>query len=421
MKQIAEHLYARGKAGKLYCHIRIPTKLYAAYPRGKTHITSALGTSDVDEGKRLLATELACIYDEFARKESALAVKAAQRAQRSALRLTALTDAQVHAMAGNWVHQSLLTDDLVRSRGLDDDEFEALDTQLQQQRKELGRLLSQGKVEPILPAMRGFIHLLGADVELPPDQERQVGYKFLEAVVQALDIRLERQSGRVKPSAAVAPSTGVLELKKSLAKAKTWDEVLAEWVAYGDGRRKATVIAANTAWMELKRVANEAGAKYPGQVTKEIVNQFVQNMVKRGLKSKTINNRLLKVKGIYKVAVGRLLLEENPARDIIGRGKSSQERVQKSRIPFEQCDLNNIFGCGIYNGAHERSRGSSKEASYWIPLLMYYTGARTEEVAGLALEDLRYDERVETWYLNLVDRPEPDDINLFANEPESVT
>ncbi|MFN7395193.1 MAG: hypothetical protein ACK5RW_02725 [bacterium] len=85
----------------------------------------------------------------------------------------------------------MLTDDLVRSRGLDDDEFEALDTQLQQQRKELGRLLSQGKVEPILPAMRGFIHLLGADVELPPDQERQVGYKFLEAVVQTPGIRLE--------------------------------------------------------------------------------------------------------------------------------------------------------------------------------------------------------------------------------------
>lgn len=105
MKQIAEHLHARGRAGKLCCHIRIPSKLQAAYPRGKAHITNALGTSDVDEGKRLLATELACIYDEFARKESALAVKAAQRAARSAQRLTALTDAQVHAIAANRVHQ----------------------------------------------------------------------------------------------------------------------------------------------------------------------------------------------------------------------------------------------------------------------------------------------------------------------------
>ncbi len=54
MKQIAEHLYARGKAGKLYCRVRIPSKLKAAYPLKKTHITRALGTSGCKEGKQLL-------------------------------------------------------------------------------------------------------------------------------------------------------------------------------------------------------------------------------------------------------------------------------------------------------------------------------------------------------------------------------
>ncbi|MFN9708389.1 MAG: DUF6538 domain-containing protein [Burkholderiales bacterium] len=420
MKQIAEHLYARGKAGNLYCHLRIPSELKAAYPPKKTHITRALGTSDCKEGKQLLVTELASIYQEFNLKRRELAVKAAQRAQRSALRLTALTDAQVHAMAGNWVHQSLLTDDLVRSKGLDDDEFESLDVQLQQQRKELGRLLAQGKVEPILPAMRSFIHLLGTEVDLSPERERQAGYKFLESVVQALDVRLERQAGRVKPSADLAPSMRVPELQKSLASGKgpTWAEVFEKWAKHVHGRSKGTVIAAQTPWRELERVARAAGIKSPGLVTKHLVNQFVEDMIERGLATVTINERLTKVKAIYKVAVGRMLLEVNPAQDVIGRGKSAREKRRKKRLPFDQNDLNTIFGCSIYNGAHERSRGSSGEASYWIPVLMYYTGARTEELAGLALDDIVYDELLGCWYLNIIDRPEPDDEGLFDDEDD---
>lgn len=417
MKQVAEHLFARGKSGKLYCRVRIPTKLKAAYPR-KREITRALGTSDRQEGKKLLITELAAIQHEFSLKERQLACKAASRAERSARRLTALSDLQVQALAGNWVHEALLTDDEQRSRGLDDEDFDNLDAQLKKQRCELGRLLSQGKVEPILPAMHTFVHLLGAEVALEPEQERKVAYKFLEAVVQALDVRLERQAGNVKPSASMAPSMDMRDLKKSLTskQGKTWDDVFAKWVAHVENRCKPTVIAAQTAWRELQRVARVAGVEYPGNVTKEIVNQFVEGMVERGLATATLNERLSKVKAIYKVAVGRMLLDDNPAQNVIGRGKSASERRRKKRLPFEQSDLNTIFSCSIYNGAQERSRGSAKEASYWVPLLMYYTGARTEEVAGLALEDLGHDERLNCWYVNIIDRPEPDDAELFGDE-----
>lgn len=421
MKRIADYLYARGKTGMLYCRVRIPSKLKRAYPR-QPDIVRALRTSDLREGKVLLVTELASIHREFALKERELAVKVAQRAERSTLRLTALADAQLQAIAGNWLHQSLLTDDLVRSRGLDDDEFESLDAQLQLQRKELGRLLSQGKVEPILPAMRNFIHLLGAEVDLDPEQERQAGYKFLEAVVQALDVRLERQAGRVKPSTAVAPSITVPELKESLFRGKgsTWAEVFSKWVKHVDDRPKPTVIAAQTPWRELERVARAAGIKSPSQVTRQLVNQFVEDMAERGLATVTINERLAKVKAIYKVAVGRMLLEVNPAQDVIGRGKSAREKRRKKRLPFDQTDLNTIFSCAIYNGEQKRSQGTSKEASYWIPLLMFYTGARTEEVAGLAIEDIIYDEGLDCWSLNLVDRPEPDDADLWSDEDEVV-
>ena len=114
MKQIADHLYSRGKAGNLYCRVRIPQKLLKAYPR-KKEVVRSLRTSDVREGKRLLVTELASIFQEFSIKEKKLAIQAAQRAERSAQRLTTLTDEQVNSIASNWVHQALLGDDYVRS------------------------------------------------------------------------------------------------------------------------------------------------------------------------------------------------------------------------------------------------------------------------------------------------------------------
>ncbi|MEO8121184.1 MAG: tyrosine-type recombinase/integrase, partial [Rhodoferax sp.] len=56
--------------------------------------------------------------------------------------------------------------------------------------------------------------------------------------------------------------------------------------------------------------------------------------------------------------------------------------------------------------------------TYWIPLLMYYSGARTEEVAGLALADIVLDTE-RGWYFNLIDRPSPEDQGLFDDEDSS--
>jgi hypothetical protein len=65
----------------------------------------------------------------------------------------------------------------------------------------------------------------------------------------------------------------------------------------------------------------------------------------------------------------------------------------------------------VFN-ARYRSPGQSGEASYWIPALMYYTGGRPEEFAGLAFDDLRKDP-ARGWYLDIVDRPCAEDRDLF--------
>ncbi len=88
------------------------------------------------------------------------------------------------------------------------------------------------------------------------------------------------------------------------------------------------------------------------------------------------------------------------------------------RMPFDVADLKNIFSSCVFNERQLRSSGQAGAGTYWIPILMYFTGARTEEIAGLSLADVVQDP-VFGWYFNIVDRPSPDD-DLFDDEKERV-
>ena len=65
VKSILEGLYVRGKGGMKYCRRRIPAAVRAVCPKQQTHIVFSLGTSDLQEAKRRLKSEILCINAEF--------------------------------------------------------------------------------------------------------------------------------------------------------------------------------------------------------------------------------------------------------------------------------------------------------------------------------------------------------------------
>lgn len=73
MKAVFEHIYERGKRAMKYLRRRIPAELLSAYPKGHTHITRSLGTSDLPEAKRIARVEEARIEEEFERARTKLA------------------------------------------------------------------------------------------------------------------------------------------------------------------------------------------------------------------------------------------------------------------------------------------------------------------------------------------------------------
>jgi integrase len=411
MKQIAPNLYVRGKNGSIYLRRRIPHALLSAYPSQKTHQTVCLHTSGLRAAKKLQHAEEVRIEAEFSQRLAELQKKQADRAIK---RLDTLSDDVLKSLADHWVRQVLETDE--HYRALDsEDEFDEKGSSMSEQRAELGRLLAMRRPDKILPAMHSFIHLCRLDVTLSPEESQRAGVVFLTAVCSALDFRMQRQRGDVVQTDCVAPASPspreVLAAQAALATKKTsWDEAFAIWRDFVPGRPKSTALATGTAYWELKEVAEANDIKYPADVTPDVMRKWVDKMAER-LGVVTLNERLAKVKSLFKVLIGKGVASTNPAANTLGLKENSYEKRQSKRQPFDHADLNNIFSSCIFNEQQLRSQGTSEEATYWIPVMMYYTGARTEEVAGLALADVVQDPEF-GWYFNLIDRPTPD-MGLF--------
>lgn len=416
MRAVTENVYARGRHGNLYVRRRIPAALRGAYPPHQEHIIRSLGTNDRRAAKALARAENVRIDIEFQQKRAQLDLS---RASLNAKRITKLDDEQLQAVARFWQRQVLLSDDHRRQAGLDDAEFDELGEQLAQQRAELGRLLAQGKSLSIFPALHGFLYLCGLDFAPDEAEAKRASFAFLRAVVETLDHQLARQGGDVVDTHRVVPAAvhplHVIAPERAPASGNlpSWTKVFETWRDYVDNRPKPTTIASQTAWRDLQRFAATRGVKRPGDVTPELMTAFVEDMRER-LGVATLNERLTKIRGIYKVAVGKHVLSANPAASTLGVKESGAKKRAKRRLAFDTADLQTIFGSEVYT-QHKRSMGQSGEASYWIPLLMYYTGARPEELAGLALSDLGHD-ATHGWYLNIVDRPCDDDLDLFEDE-----
>jgi integrase len=411
MKTISENLYQRGKHGTFYCRLRVPAALSGAYPLKKTHISRSLGTTDLRQAKKLFKVEVIRIDAEFVTQAAALKKNQALKTRK---RISSLSEAKLKELADYWIRQTLLNDQKRRDDMLDDEEFDELGSQLQQNRAQLGRMLASGQSDKILTAMHGFIHLCGLDVTLTPDESKRAGFVFLTAVVRGLDFQLERHGGKyvntndVVPSAP-SPKNDAIVTTKPVA---DWQTVFNVWRDYVPNRPKSTAIATQTPWRELEKCAIANNCFAPSEITPEVMRLFVDTMASRGLTVVTINERLAKIKALFKVVRGKGVVAVNPASDTIGLKENSFAKRIKSRLPFDEADLQTIFSSVVFNEAQLRSEGQSKEATYWIPILMFYTGARPEEIAGLALDDIVKDPKL-GWYFNIIDRPSSEDSGLF--------
>ncbi|MFO1340607.1 MAG: DUF6538 domain-containing protein [Burkholderiaceae bacterium] len=408
MRAQSEHLFRRGQRGTFYLRKRIPLHLRDVYPRGKAEVLVSLRTSDEQLAKERLRAALVALDQQFERMRVKLESRWTSPATREVQQVNHLSEPQLQDLARSWVRMVLETDDHLRQQGLDDDEFDELGDQLMSQRKELGQLLARGQSHRLVPAMLNYFKLCGVEAVLPAHEQRQASHVFLQAVVTALDLQLRRQDGEVVATETVSAPAPV---------GKTWQQVFETWRDYVVDRPKPTALACNTAWRQLEAFARRHDVLWPSHVTPKLMTELVEHMRSvEQLAPVTINERLRKIRAVYRIAIGKNLLERNPAADTLGVKLPKHLQGRQKRKAFTQAELDTIFGSPIYT-QELRSRGQSGEASYWIPLIMFYSGARPEEIAGLLVEDVRHDDRL-GWYFHITDLPSADDDDGLFDDDE---
>ena len=145
--------------------------------------------------------------------------------------------------------------------------------------------------------------------------------------------------------------------------------------------------------------------------------QLIEKAEREGLpraSEATIRNRLLAVSAVLSLGLRLGWLKENPiiasgAARAAKKAAARRQASQSKRNDYSPEELRAIFASPIYSQAGwAPKKADFGRAWYWLPLLLYYTGARREELAQLAASEVRRDDAV-GWYLDILATADDDD------------
>lgn len=95
-------------------------------------------------------------------------------------------------------------------------------------------------------------------------------------------------------------------------------------------------------------------------------------------------------------AVDEGLLEQNPAHGI-KYAEAVTNPLEETLRPFLPAELATIFGSPNFASRQPHARFGA--ATYWVPLILYYTGARLEEICQLYVADLLEQDGI--WFIRI--------------------
>jgi integrase len=129
-----------------------------------------------------------------------------------------------------------------------------------------------------------------------------------------------------------------------------------------------------------------------------------------GASAGTISNKLRALSAVLSRAKELGRIKSNPViegRFLRDASKALRKQAIKRRKHYDANELAVIFGSVAFTSGWEPPRARFGQAWYWIPLLLYYTGARLEEIAQLAATDVR--NAGDVVYLNILNADDEDD------------
>jgi integrase len=263
------------------------------------------------------------------------------------------------------------------------------------------------------------------DQGVPMPARQATGYSLLasafrEQSLTLSDIAMQRRKGNWHEQAKLIPSEhlAVESARKSKSLRSTFDDYAAEKrLNDGDTRGVEKTIATFRATVE--QFIELTGAMKVADITRDIIGKYRASI--SGLPAKgegirkltaaqlivkaraenlptigpgTVRNKLRAVSAVLSYAVRMGHITENPV-IASGMGKAAAKAATKAvggakrRTDYSKEELSRIFSSPIFtNPSWAPPRADFGKAWYWLPLLMYYTGARREELAQLAASEV---------------------------------
>ena len=159
---------------------------------------------------------------------------------------------------------------------------------------------------------------------------------------------------------------------------------------FEDWKRKQTrlrsINSVRTAVMEFRTVTGMVPVE---ELTKQHARQYRDELIQRRLSKLTVENRLGFLSTLMRHGMRELVehLHFNPFEhiDVVG---ATGLRQPKDRRAYRISELNQIFASRLYTDGY-RPEGQAADASYWVPILGPFLGARIEEVCQLRIEDVQ--------------------------------
>lgn len=175
----------------------------------------------------------------------------------------------------------------------------------------------------------------------------------------------------------------------------TLESLVEDWIRSVEDRPPKTVAEAKRSFKLLKQFCNKKGLDCYRRRTLILFRDHLLHDKK--FARKTVAKHLAFIRAVYQLAYDNERLEVNHA-SLIRVRKPKHEK--KARLRFSSEQLLSFFTSPVYS---ERFRpiGGAADASYWIPVIALFSGARLEEIAQLRVSHLRQHNGI--WFMEITD------------------
>ncbi|WP_454752127.1 DUF6538 domain-containing protein [Cupriavidus necator] len=225
-----------------------------------------------------------------------------------------------------------------------------------------------------------------AEADTPLDQQEAEHDKHEKryARFRAYMARLQSEEQPVvTPQHVVATTPAPSPKQRNAAPGSSSEGHLSALVEAWAAERKPERDSVQVADRVVMRFYEHVGRVPVRDITRAHVVQFKSALMGAGQSAPNINKQLAMLRALLQFAVANLRADHNAAQGI---KVADRRNAKDKRLPFDSPALQAIFSGPVYSDSrYPQPYGA---ASFWLPLLALFTGARLEELGQLSPDDV---------------------------------